>query len=134
MNIIVLTGNSVKDIDLKYNDNTGKAIGNGTIAVQRNYKNREGKYDTDFFNFVVMGKQAEVMAEYIKKGDKFGINGTLQNRVWEKENGDKQYFTEVFVNGFDFPVKPKSSNQSNSQDPFKDNGTPVDISDSDLPF
>lgn len=143
MNIITLTGNAVKDVELKYSPN-GKAIGNGTIAVRRDFKNQHGEYETDFINFVALGKTAEIMANYVKKGDKFGINGRLQIRKWEKNNGEKQYFTEVVVNGFDFPYKQReeqgSTNtqqrqqtQNNSQqDPFKKDAH--EIQDSDLPF
>ena len=151
MNVITLTGNSTKDIELRYSQ-SGKAVGNGSIAVRRNFKNQDGEYETDFFNFVTFGKQAEVMAEYIKKGNKFGITGTLQNRVWEKDNGEKRYFTEVMVSGFDFPDKPKksqgqqSNQQAQKQEQHKPSYTqqapkqddrqlePLDISDDDLPF
>ena len=143
MNIITLTGNATKDIELKYTPN-GKAVANGSIAVRRDFKNQHGEYETDFFNLVILGKTAEIMANYIKKGDKFGVTGRLQNRTWEKDNGEKQYFTEVVVNGFDFPYKqreeqgntntpPKTQSQNNSQqDPFKKDAH--DIQDSDLPF
>lgn len=143
MNVIILTGNATKDIEIKYNQN-GTAIGNGTIAVRRDYKNQQGEYESDFFNFVVIGKLSEVMANYVNKGDKFGIKGRLQNRVWESDNG-KRYFTEVFVDGFDFPEKKKTSNQqqqtNNNQgytrvddDPFANDGGPLDITDDMLPF
>ena len=152
MNIITLTGNSTKDIELRYSQ-SGKAVGNGSIAVRRNFKNQDGEYETDFFNFVTFGKQAEIMAEYIRKGDKFGITGNLQNRVWEKDDGQKRYFTEVMVSGFDFPDKPKqerkrqsNQQQNNQQTQHKPSYTqkapkqddrqlePLDISDDDLPF
>ncbi len=144
MNVIILTGNATKDVTLKYSP-SGKAISNGSIAVQRDYKNQKGEYETDFFNFVALGGLGEVMANHIRKGDKFGIRGKLQNRVWEKENGEKQYFTEVFVDGFDFPARPKSNNQQNNQstsqsntriteDPFANQGSPIDMSDDSLPF
>lgn len=142
MNNISLTGNATRDIELKYLE-SGTPIGNGSIAVRRSFKNKQGEYETDFFNFVAIGKVSEVMAQYIKKGDKFGITGSLQNRVWEKDDGEKRYFTEVIVSGFDFPDKPKqSSNQSNQQtqqqkppaDPFQNKGEPIDISDDMLPF
>lgn len=141
MNKIILTGNAVKDIDLRYN-NSGVGIGNGTIAVRRNRKNQNGEYETDFINFVAIGKRSEIMAQYIRKGDKFGLSGSLQIRAWEKENGEKRYFTEVLVDDFDLPSnsKSQSSNQSSNQtkpddnDPFKNNGEPIDISDDDLPF
>ena len=144
MNNITLTGNAVKDIELRYTPN-GKAVGNGTIAVRRDFKNQQGEYETDFINFVALGGAAETMANYIKKGDKFGINGRLQIRKWEKDNGEKQYFTEVVVNSFDFPYKQRegqgnthtSTNRQthtkHDSDPFS-NGQTIDISDDSLPF
>ena len=146
MNIITLTGNATKDIEIRYSQ-SGTAIANGSIAVRRDYKNQQGEYETDFFNFTAFGGQGETMANYIKKGDKFGITGRLQNRVWEKDNGDKQYFTEIVVNGFDFPYKQREGQgdtntqqrqqtQNNSnQDPFRSSGKEVDYPDlDDMPF
>lgn len=137
MNVITLTGNATKDIELRYSA-SGTGVGNGSIAVRRSFKNQQGEYETDFFNFTTFGKQAEVMAQYIKKGDKFGITGTLQNRVWEKDDGEKRYFTEVIVNGFDFPDKPKQQNnhyQNQEQNNFpKSEAKPLEIDDSSLPF
>lgn len=141
MNVITLTGNAVKDIDLKYTP-AGKGIANGTIAVRRDFKNQNGEYETDFINFVALGGLSEVMANHIRKGDKFGITGRLQIRKWEKDNGEKQYFTEVVVNGFDFPTRANTSQQENrsntgqqkpSDNPFQGGGQ-LDIDDSDLPF
>jgi single-strand DNA-binding protein len=137
MNIITLTGNATKDIELKYTPN-GKAVANGTIAVRRDFKNQQGEYETDFVNFVALGGLSEVMANHIKKGDKFGITGRLQIRKWEKDNGEKQYFTEVIVNGFDFPDKKKQDKPaqkytSDPGDPFANKGS-INISDEDLPF
>ncbi len=132
MNVITLTGNAVKDIELKYTP-TGKAVANGTIAVRRDFKNQNGEYETDFINFVALGGLSEVMANHIRKGDKFGITGRLQIRKWEKDNGEKQYFTEVVVNGFDFPSKGNASGNQSSQgqqkptdDPFA-GGEPDDF-------
>jgi single-strand DNA-binding protein len=147
MNVITLTGNATKDCELRYTPN-GKGIANGTIAVRRDYKNQQGEYETDFINFIALGGLSEVMANHVRKGDKFGITGRLQIRVWENE-GKKNYFTEVVVNGFDFPNKSQNAgsntntsntNQNRSQgntrvdnDPFAGNGQ-IDISDDDLPF
>lgn len=137
MNVILLTGKATKDIELRFTPN-GKAVANGTIAVRRDYKNQNGEYETDFHNFVALGKQGEIMANHIRKGDSFGIKGKLQNRVWESDNG-KKYFTEVLVDGFDFPNKPKQDNggigapTSNTTDPFANSGV-IDLTDDDLPF
>jgi single-strand DNA-binding protein len=150
MNVITLTGNATKDCELRYTPN-GKGVANGTIAVRRDFKNQNGEYETDFINFIALGGLSEVMANHIKKGDKFGITGRLQIRKWEKDGGEKQYFTEVIVNSFDFPPK-NGNNQSNTNtrqnqnnsnasqnnsridgDPFNGSGQ-IDISDDDLPF
>ena len=134
MNIITLTGNATKDIDLRVTQN-GKNVANGTIAVRRDFKNQHGEYEADFINFVALGKTGEIMANHIKKGDKFGITGRLQIRVWEKDNGDKQYISEVVVNGFDFPTKAKKEDKPSEsvrrQAPVDE---PFSIDDSDLPF
>ena len=138
MNIIALTGNATKDINLKYSE-SGTAIGNGTIAVRRDFKNKQtGEYETDFINFTAFGKTAEIMANYIHKGDKFGINGRLQIDVFDGQDGQRKYFTNVVVNGFDFPDKKKEQpsnnfNQQPQQNQFAGNGTP-DVNDDDLPF
>jgi single-strand DNA-binding protein len=136
MNVITLTGNATKDIELRYTPN-GKAVGNGTIAVRRDFKNQNDEYETDFINLVILGKTAEIMANYVHKGDKFGVTGRLQIRKWEKE-GKTSYFTEVVVNGFDFPDKKKDKPAPKQEtrvdnDPFQNNGQ-INISDDDLPF
>lgn len=147
MNVITLTGNATKDIELRYSP-SGTAIANGTIAVRRDFKNQQGEYETDFINFVALGGLSEVMANHIKKGDKFGITGRLQVRKWDSDNGTK-YFTEVVVNGFDFPSKPRNEQQGTNtsgqqqtrntsqseqnHDPFA-NSVQININDDDLPF
>jgi single-strand DNA-binding protein len=149
MNVITLTGNAVKDIEIRFTP-SGKGIANGTIAVRRDFKNQNGEYETDFINFIAIGGLSEVMANHVKKGDKFGITGRLQIRKWQKDNGETQYFTEVVANGFDFPskaqgntnVRQSQKNANNGQnggytrtndDPFSGQGQ-IDVSSDDLPF
>ena len=145
MNVITLTGNCVREIELSYSAQ-GTAFAKGTIAVQRNFKNSEGNYDTDFINFKAIGKISEVIANYVKKGDKFGITGNLQVDVYEKD-GVKQYYTNVVVNGFDFPSK-RSNEQTNTNSQGNQNNVgngnrgqntridndPFQVDDSSLPF
>ena len=143
MNIITLTGNSVKEIEVKQTNN-GKAVANGTIAVRRDFKNANGEYESDFINFVAYGAQGELIAKYVNKGDHFAITGRLQIRKYEKD-GQTRYITEVIVNGFDFPSK-RSGNDSNTNTPTRRNEAPrgqntasddvfsMDISDNSLPF
>lgn len=133
MNIITVTGNSVKDIELKATP-SGSFVGNGTIAVRRDFKDKQtGNYETDFINFVALGKTAEIMAQYVNKGDHFGITGRLQIRIWNKDDGTKQYFTEIVVNSFDFPQKKKEG-VSNNQYANNNAPAPMEVTESDLPF
>lgn len=135
MNIIALTGNATKNIELKTAGKT--TIASGTIAVRRDFKNQQtGEYETDFVNFTAFGKTGEIMQQYIQKGDKFGINGRLQIRKYDKD-GTTQYFTEVIVNGFDFPDKKNSSPSNHTtlnNDEFSNGSGPIDVGDDDLPF
>lgn len=135
MNVIGLTGNATKDVELRYTT-SGTAAAKGTIAVRRNFKDKQtGEYETDFINFAAFGKTAELMADFIKKGDKFGINGALRINKYETD-GQKKYFTEVLVTDFDFPDKKKREEgepYERHQGTTNGEGT-LDIDDSDLPF
>ena len=141
MNIIALTGNATKDIELTYTQ-SGTAVGKGSIAVRRDFKNKQtGEYETDFINFTAFGKTAEIMANYIHKGDKFGINGRLQIDVFDGQDGQRKYFTNVVVNGFDFPDKKKEQPSNNfnqqpqqPQQPQQGFGNNIPVENSDLPF
>lgn len=115
MNVITVTGNATKDMELRYSA-SGTAFASGSIAVRRDFKNQAGEYETDFFNYTAIGKIGEVMANHISKGDKFGITGRLQNRTWEKQDGSKQTATEIIVNGFDFPSKPQNGSNFGQND------------------
>ena len=140
MNITTLTGRAVKDWELKFTSN-GIAVANCTMAVQRKFKNAQGSYDADFISLVAWKKTAELLVEYVKKGDQFGISGSIQTRNYENNEGKKVYITEINVNEFDFPNKPKeskgnpASNPSMSaNDPFASDVSSIDISGDELPF
>lgn len=135
MNIIALTGNAVKDTELKYTP-SGTGIASGTIAVRRDFKDKQsGEYESDFINYTAFGKTGELMAEYVRKGSKFGLSGRLQIRSYEQD-GQRKYFTEVVVNSFDFPDRKSEGNQGSNQQRNNSNqsSAPTDDIDSDLPF
>ena len=94
MNKIILCGNICKDIEIKYY-NDKKNIKN-TIAVKRDFKNKEGNYDSDFFNFTIWGVQAEFLNNYAKKGDKILISGKILNNNYEKD-GQMIYSNDIQV-------------------------------------
>lgn len=134
MNTITLTGNAVADTNLQYTP-SGVGIAEGKIAVRRKFKDkRTNQYESDFINWKAIGKVSEIMAEHIKKGDKFGLAGSLQIDRYEKD-GQTKYFTAVIVDTFDFPDKPKQqNNQQSNNDPFQGQAEPSDLNSDSLPF
>lgn len=140
LNRVVLVGRMVADAELKYTPN-GVAVANFRLAVNRPFKNKEtGESEADFINVVVWRRPAENTAQYTKKGSLVGIDGRLQSRTYEGKGGKTVFVTEVVADSVQF-LEPKSNNQSQSNqqpqrqdDPFKNDGEPIDISDDDMPF
>ena len=113
MNLILLKGRLSKDIDLKYAQTTNTAIAGGSVAVKRRFV-KEGEVDVDFFNFTAFGKQAETMSKFLKKGSEVVIQGHLQNRSWEAQDGTKRYATDVIVESFEFCGKKEENSEQNN--------------------
>lgn len=113
MNVAVLIGRLTRDPELKYVPSTGKPVSNFTIAVDRPYTSKSGERMTDFFNIVVWGKQAENCANYIAKGRLVGIKGTIENRSYENQNGEKKYITEIIAENVQFLEFATKGNQVN---------------------
>ena len=96
MNIAILTGNLIKENNIKYTSN-GVAILSNTIAIKRNYKNANNEYESDFVNIKAFDKKAEYLSKYANKGDKITIKGRIQTSNYEDKEGNKKYITEVIV-------------------------------------
>ncbi|MFD1040302.1 single-stranded DNA-binding protein [Virgibacillus byunsanensis] len=162
LNRVVLVGRLTKDPDLRYTPN-GVAVANFTIAVNRPFSNQQGNREADFINCVVWRRPAENLANYMKKGSMIGVDGRVQTRTFDGQDGKTVFVTEIVADSVQFLESKGSSqgrgdtsgfqqnqnqNQSQSQnqnqnqtnqnrneeDPFKNNGEPIDISDDDLPF
>ena len=142
MNRTILIGRLTKDPDLRYSPQ-GTAMCNFTLAVNRNFKNQQGEYEADFINVVTFRKQAENVANFLKKGSLAGIDGRLQSRSYENNQGQRVFVTEVVADSVQF-LEPKSGKgkpknereaaQNLYKDPFENDGQTMDISDQDLPF
>lgn len=150
INNVSLVGRLVKNPELRYSQ-TGTAVCNFTIAINRTFKTQDGQ-DADFINAVIFKGGAESLANYQRKGNLIGLTGRIQTRNYENNEGKRIYVTEVVADSVQFLESKNSgntaqNNQSNNQqsskasnvangneDPFKGNGEPIDISDSDLPF
>lgn len=104
MNKVQLIGNLTRDIELKSMQD-GSALGKGSIATNKSITNKETgekKVYTQFHNFVIWGKRAEVLAQYTKKGDKIYLEGELTHSDSTGQDGVKKYYTEVKVTDFEF--------------------------------
>ena len=114
MNRVQLLGNITKDLELRQTSNS-KSVTSFSIGVTRQYSNPDGNRESDFFNIVVWGKQAENCCKYLSKGSKVAITGTLQNRSYDDKNGQKRYVTEVVADNVEF-LSTKKDSESGSDD------------------
>src|SRR5699024_3901092 len=129
INRVVLVGRLTKDPELKYSQ-SGVGICNFTVAVNRNFKTQDGQ-DADFINCVVFKKAAESLANYQRKGNQVGIEGRIQTRTYENNEGKTVFVTEVIADSVQF-LDPKTSHSANKQENISQ-GEPVDLGDN-LPF
>jgi single-strand DNA-binding protein len=108
INKVLLYGNLVRDPEEKALP-SGIKVANFSIATSRTYKDKDGnkKETTEFHNVVAFGKQAELIAQYMKKGKGIYVDGRLQTRSWDdKATNVKKYRTEVIVENFQFGPNP----------------------------
>lgn len=112
INRAILVGRLTKDPELRYTPN-GIAVCNFTIAVNRTFK-QDGQQQADFIQIQVWRKQAENAATYLKKGSLAGIDGRIQTRRFEGQNGKTVFVTEVVADSVQF-LEPKGSQNGNNQ-------------------
>lgn len=133
LNRVVLVGRLTRDPDLRYTP-SGVAVARFNIAVNRNYTNQNGEREADFINIIVWRKLAENCANFLKKGSLVGIDGRIQTGKYENQQGQTVYTTDIVAEDVRF-LEPKSKSEAGRKnDPFMDDGKPIDISDDDLPF
>ena len=126
-------GNIGKDNDVKFS-NGGTAVLSQSIGVRRPFKNKQtGEYETDWVNLVFFGKTAENFANFTRKGSKVGIEGRIQSRNYENQQGQRVYVTEVVVNQFHLLDSRNSQSNGHNNSPVA-GGSPVSLSNDDLPF
>ncbi len=162
MNKVFLIGRLTRDPELRY---TGSNIPVATfsLAVNRTFANQSGEREADFINIVVWRKQAENVKNYLSQGSQVAIDGRIQTRSYDDQEGKKRYVTEVVADNVEF-LGTKSSNQNNNNNnhnenseptpydfaneqqdsmqqttnidsnPFADFGSSIEISDDELPF
>ena len=170
LNRVILIGRLTRDPELRYTP-AGVAVTQFTLAVDRPFSGGEGRErEADFIPVVTWRQLAETCANYLRKGRLTAVEGRIQVRNYENNEGKRVYVTEVIADNVRFLESNRdsgqreeggggyssggnsggyggggnssynsgSSNRSNQSrndnDPFKDDGRPIDISEDDLPF
>ena len=113
-----------KDIEIRYTQNQ-KEVGSFDLAVNRNYKNSNGEYDTDFFKCITWGNLAKTIHTYTSKGSQIAIEGRVENRRYQANDGTNRYVTEVVVEGMQL-LDGKKNNTTTEQEEI--------VQSDDLPF
>lgn len=116
VNKVILVGNLGNDPEIRYMPNGG-AVANMTIATSESWRDKatgEQREKTEWHRVALFGKLAEVAGEYLKKGAQVYIEGQLQNRKWQDQNGQDRYTTEVVVQGYNGVMQMLGSRQGNA--------------------
>lgn len=146
LNKVMLYGNLTSDPDLKSMPNGNKVV-SFSIATNRSYKDASGakKETAEFHNIVAFGKLAEIFGQWLKKGKPVYLEGRIQTRSWEDQNGGgKKYRTEIVADNFQFGAAGKpgdSDNNSSSSESSSTKGVEEmdtidygEINPDDIPF
>lgn len=133
MNKVILIGNLAADPESR-TTNSGVAQCSLRIAVQRRFANAQGQRESDFFNVVCWRNTAEFAAKYLSKGRKVAVEGSLQTRSYDAQDGSKRYVTEVIADNVEFcDSAPKTATEPMPTNRDAGQFTEVDLED-ELPF
>jgi single-strand DNA-binding protein len=118
INRIVLTGRLTRDPELRYTT-TGRAVCNFTLAVDRRFSS-QGERETDFIDIVTWAKLAEVCANHLTKGRLVGVDGRLQIRSYETQEGQRRKVAEVVADNVAFLDRAGRETDTTSSVPDED--------------
>lgn len=157
MNKVFLIGRLTRDPEMR-TISTGAVTTTFSIAVNRNFTNSQGERIADFFNCIAWRKLAENISKYCQKGTQIAVEGRIQNRSYDAQDGTKRYVTEIICDNVtflsprsdsanyvpnDYEQQPVESDYGKSpdivsndlaEDPYANMGAEVSLSDDDLPF
>ncbi|NUI83615.1 single-stranded DNA-binding protein, partial [Staphylococcus borealis] len=111
INRVVLVGRLTKDPEFRTTSNDVN-VATFTLAVNRTFTNANGEREADFINVVVFRRQAENVNNYLSKGQLAGVDGRIQSRSYENQEGKRVFVTEVVADSVQF-LEPKNNNQQN---------------------
>lgn len=139
MNKFIGVGRLTKDPELR-STQSGLKITSFTLAINRNFKNKDGNYDADFLNCQAFKNTAEFIKKYFKKGSMMAITARAQTRNYDDNDGKKRFVTEFIVEEVYFAGNNEKKNETSIEVPqnytsdYDTAGSEVTLSDEDLPF
>jgi single-strand DNA-binding protein len=153
MNKAFLIGRLTRDPELRYSSSNTPIV-NFTIAIDRQFTNRDGQRETDFIRIVAYNKQAENVSKYVNKGSLVAVDGRIQTGSYDDKDGKRVYTTDIVADRVQFldtrNSQPSSNGENNdispadfqnnaeetnvSDDVFADFGSSIEISDDDIAF
>jgi len=135
LNKAFIIGNLTRDPELKSLP-SGMKVTSFSVATNRTWKDKDGKRQesTDYHNIVVFGRQAETVAQYLKKGSSALVEGRIQTRSWDGQDGKKNYRTEIVADRVQFGTRAGSAGGSTDQTASKNqSNTPESIDTIEYP-
>lgn len=134
MNKVILVGRLTKDPDIRYTQ-TGKAIASFTLAVDRRVQSQKQQKTADFIPCIAWEKLAETCGNYLFKGHKILVEGRLQVRSYERQDGQRRWVTEVIITDIEFLEKKSTGQSNNSGENAPSNSFENDVfPDEEIPF
>lgn len=137
MNRVILIGNIASEIESRTTQ-SGILSTVFRIAVQRRFKNAQGQRETDFLNVVCWRQTAEFCTRYLAKGRKVAVEGSIQTRSYDAQDGSKRYVTEIIAESVEAMDKAQQKAQACAQAPAygtsAGNEGFTEYQDDDLPF
>ncbi|NCT00188.1 single-stranded DNA-binding protein [Candidatus Parcubacteria bacterium] len=146
LNKAIIIGNLTRDPELKALP-SGIKVASFSLATNRTWKGADGqkKEEVQFHNIVVFGRQAETVSQYMKKGSSLLVEGRMQTRSWDGQDGKKNYRTEIVADRVQFGARAEggsagssSSSSSTKEEPQQEapeiDYPDVDINPDDIPF
>ena len=128
INRAVLVGRLTKDPELRRTQND-IPVTQFTLAVNRPFSNQQGENEADFIAVVAWRKTAEVVTKYVAKGSLVGVDGRIQTRTYDDQDGNRKYITEIVADSVQF-LEPKKR----EEEPKEEEPKAPPMREEDLPF
>lgn len=136
MNKFQFMGRLTRDPESRVLPNSNTPVTTFSIAVNRRFADANGERKTDFFNLTAFGKLADFCAKYYRKGQQVLVEGRIQNRSWDDQNGQKRYATDFIIENAYFADSRRDQTMTNEEVPSSSmDGEFITVDDTDdLPF